>query len=114
MVEVERGEEMTEFVHAVNYTMSFGTNVLPEDINKMKESLEKSNTKEYLWDLVIDKDSSDEQIANYIGLEQYHDHFLTEAVEMEMEEHHVYSKEDTERLIKEYEDKLKHFREANK
>lgn len=105
---------MTEFAHAVNYTMSFGCTVLPEDINKMRESLEQSNTKEYLWDLEIDKDSSDEQIANYLGLESYGDHYLTEATEMEMEEHHVYSEKDTERLKKEYEDKVRHFKEANK
>ena len=94
--------------------MSFGTTVLPEDINKMRESLERSNTTEYYWDLEINKDSTDEEIAKYLGLQNYRDFFLTEAVEMEMEEHHVYDEKDTKRLTDEYKEKLKQFKEANK
>lgn len=105
---------MTEFAHAVNYTMSFGCTVLPEDINKMKIWLEKSDSPEYLWNLEINKASTDEEIANYLGLENYRDHFLTEAISMEMEEHHIYSEKDTERLRSEYEEKLRMFKEANK
>lgn len=105
---------VTEFAHAVNYTMSFGCTVLPEDINKQREWLKKADTSLSLWDIEIDKESSDEVIANYLGLENYRDFLLTEAVDMEMEEHHVYNKEDTERLSKEYQQKLKGFREANK
>ncbi len=104
---------MTEFAHAVNYTISFGCTVLPEDINKQREWLKKADTSLSLWDIEIDKDSSDEAIANYLGLENYRDFLLTEAIDMEMEEHHVYDKKDTVRLQSEYQRKLKDFKEAN-
>lgn len=105
---------MTELAHAVNFTMSFGCTVLPEDINKMREWLEKSYTIEYLWDMEINKNSSDKEIANYLGVENYRDHFLTEAMELEMQEHHVYDEKDTKRLRDDYQRRLKDFRKANK
>jgi len=107
---------MTEFAHAVNFTMSFGVTVLPEDINKVKEHLNGENCDKYqymLFDIELTKDSTDEEIANYLGLENYRDHMLSECVDMEMEEHHVYNKKDTDRLTKEYQEKLKSFREMN-
>lgn len=105
---------MTEFAHAVNFTMDFGVTVLPEDINKIRKELDGGYDGLMLWDIELNKHSTDEEIANYIGLESYADHFLSEAVNMEMDVHHVYSKEDTERLRSEYEEKLQMFKEANK
>jgi len=110
---------MTEFAHAVNFTMSFGSDVLPEDINKKRKELnEMYGTPNYydnmIWNITLTKESTDEEIANYLGLQNYRDFMLTEAIEIEMEEHHVYDKKDTERLINEYQRKLKAFREANK
>ena len=89
---------MTEFAHAVNFTMSFGCTVLPEDINHKREWLKTTNQKDSIWNIEIDKDSTDEEIANYLGLENYRDHFLSECVDMEMEEHHVYDAKNTLRL----------------
>lgn len=105
---------MTEFAHAVNYTISFGCNVLPDDINKLRNWLQKTDENLSLWNIEINKDSSDEDIANYLGLENYRDHILTEAVDMEMEEHHVYDAKDTARLKDDYQRRLKEFKEMNK
>ena len=105
---------MTEFAHAVNFTMSFGVTVLPEDINEMRERLEKYPDEYYsIHHIELTKDSTDEEIANYLGLQNYRDWMLAECTEMEMDEHHVYDKEDTERLIKQYQDTLKAYQEAN-
>ena len=104
---------MTEFAHAVNFRMSFGMTVLPEDINKMREWLEKSDQTESLWNIEINKNSSDEEIANYLGVENYRDHLLAEVVDMEMEEHHIYDKGNTERLRDNYQRQIKEFREIN-
>jgi hypothetical protein len=107
----------TEFAHAVNFTMSFGVTVLPEEINKIKERLHGENGDKYHYssfNIKLTKNSTDEEIANYIGLENYKDWMLSECVEMEMEDHHVYNKKDTERLIKEYQEKLEDFKKRNK
>jgi len=104
---------MTEFAHAVNYTISFGVTVLPDDINKMRKMLDEGHT-DGIWDIELNKDSTDEEIANYIGLENYRDFILTEPVEMEMEDHHVYDAKRTAELIAHYEERLAAFKEANK
>jgi hypothetical protein len=104
---------MTEFAHAVNFTMSFGVTVLPEDINKLRKQLDESLHDLSLFDVVIDANSSDEELANYLGLENYRDWMLSECVDMEMEDHHVYDAKDTKRLTDEYKRKLEDFKKAN-
>ena len=94
--------------------MSFGCTVLPEDINKKRKWLESTDSDDSLWDMTINKNSTDEEIANFLGVENYRDLFLVEAVNLEMEEHHVYDKEDTERLKNQYYEHVKDFKEANK
>lgn len=101
-----------EFAHAVNFTMSFGCTVLAEDINKKRKWLGEDGN-DSLFNMTINKDSTDEEIANFLGVENYRDHFLSEVVEMEMEDHHVYSKEDSERLTTEYHERVKEFKRMN-
>lgn len=107
---------MTEFAHAVNFTMSFGVTVLPEEINKIRKIIESEdyNNELMLYDIELTKDSTDEEIANYIGLEDYTNHLLSECVNMEMEEHHVYNEKDTKRLSDEYHERLAEFKKRNK
>lgn len=103
-----------EFAHSVNFKMSFGCNVLPEDINKKREWLGKDQD-DSLFDMRIDKDSTDEEIANFLAVENYRDTFLSEVVEMEMDDtHHIYSKEDTEGIVTEYHERVKEFKRMNK
>lgn len=83
----------------------------------MKERLQSENGDRYaysLYNINLTKDSTDEEIANYLGLENYRDWMLSECVDMEMEDHHVYNAKDTKRLSDEYQRKLKDFRERNK
>lgn len=106
---------MTEFAHAVNFTISFGVTVLPKDINKLKENLQNDDYEDcYMhYDIHLTKNSTDEEIANYLGLQNYRNWALSECVDMEMEDHHVYDAKDTERLTREYKRKVQDFKEAN-
>ena len=36
---------MTEFAHSVNFTLSFGCTVLPDDINRLRKSLQENEEK---------------------------------------------------------------------
>lgn len=105
-------EKKAEFAHAVNFTMSFGCNVLPEDINKKREYLNRVE-EESIHHLTINKDSTDEEIANFLGVENYRDWFLSEVVDLEMEDHHVYDKEQTERIVTDYHERVKEFKRMN-
>ena len=91
---------MTEFAHAVNYTISFGITVFPEDINKTREWLKKGNT-DSIYNIEVNGDSSDEDIAKLIGLQNRCE---AESLDMEMEDYSVYDAKDTARLIKDAED----------
>lgn len=104
---------MTEFAHAVNFTMSFGVTVIPDQINELRKKLKAGEYELTLFNLTVDANSTDEQLANFIGLEHYDYHLLSECVDMEMEEHHVYNSKDTERLTKEYQENLRLLIEIN-
>lgn len=105
-------QEQIKSAYAVNYTISFGADVLPEDIQKKREWLN-AGGEDSLWNMSIDKDSSDEDIAKFIGVENYADFIQTEKVDMEMEETHQYSEKDTERITKEYHERIKEFKRMN-
>lgn len=98
--------------YAVNYTISFGADVLPEDIQKKREWLNAGGVGSYL-NMEIDKDSTDEEIAEFIGVENYADFIQTEKVDLEMEGTHQYSEKDTSRLVTEYHARIKEFKRMN-
>lgn len=98
--------------YSVNYTISFGADVLPEDIQEKREWLN-AGGEDSMWDLKINKDSTDEEIAKFLGVENFNDFIQTEKVDLEMEEIHRYSKDDTERLTSEYHERIKEFKRMN-
>lgn len=96
---------------SVNYTMSFGIDVSQKEIDEKRKWLQAmyddkdcSNT-DYIWDLQITKDSTDEEIARFIGVENWRS---AEGVNLEMEETCTYDvkreKELDEQDIKKHEE----------
>lgn len=89
---------MTMF--SVNYTISFGINVSQKEIDEKREYLKKSDEPDLLWDLEITSESSDEEIARFIGVENWRS---AEGTEIEHEDIVEYTKEQEERLESEKE-----------
>ena len=105
-------QKQTKSAYAVNYTISFGADVLPEDIQKKRDWLN-AGGEDSLWGMEINKDSTDEEIAKFVGVENFNDFIQTEKIDLEMEETYRYSEKDTERITKEYHEQIKEFKRMN-
>lgn len=74
--------------YSVNYKVSFGIDVTQEEIDKIKKYLtDKEQTQFMIWDIALTKDSSDKEIARFIGLENQN---MAESVDLEMDEINEY------------------------
>ena len=111
-INIESNEQKQGSAYSINYTISFGADVLPEDIQKKRVWLGEDGS-DSLWNMEINKDSTDEEIAKFLGVENFGDFIQTEKVELEMEDVHEYSKEDTDRLVTQYHERIKEFKRMN-
>ena len=74
--------------YSVNYKVSFGIDVTQEEIDKIKKHLtDKKQTQYMIWNIALTKDSSDKEIAEFIGLENQN---IAESVDLEMDEIYEY------------------------
>ena len=83
--------------YSVNYEISFGIDVTQKQIDEVRESLTKLGNKESYFNLEIDKNSTDKEIAKLIGLTSYK---MAEAVDLNDIDIENYSKNKEERLEK--------------
>ena|SRR5690348_8171908 len=83
--------------YSVNYEISFGIDVTQKEIDDVRASLVKLNNKESIWNLEVDKNSTDLQIAKVIGLANYR---VAEAVDLNDVDISTYSKTQAEALEK--------------
>lgn len=102
--------------YSVNFNMDFGIDVSQKEIDKKRKWLQAMHddpecaNSDYIWDLEITVDSTDEEIAKFIGIENYRS---AEGVELDIEGVETYDeKREKELEIKDEEDK-KRFRELN-
>lgn len=58
--------------YSICYDMSFGIDVTQKEIDEVREGLIELNKSDYIWDLKIDKNSTDEEIAKFIGISNVH------------------------------------------
>ena len=101
--------------HAVNFVMDFGCTVLPEDIDKVRQDLQNDDYQNMymMYNMHLTKDSTDEEIANYLGVENYRDFYLSEVMNLEMDEHHEYDEKETKRLVDQYKEQIRRHKEMN-
>ena len=63
--------------YSVNYTIDFGIDVSQKEIDKKRKWLQamfdnpECSDTDYIWDLEITKDSTDKEIAQFIGVENW-------------------------------------------
>ena len=69
--------------YSVNYKVLFGIDVTQEEIDKVRKHLtDEKQTQYMIWNITLTKDSSDKEIAEFIGLENQN---MAESVELEMD-----------------------------
>jgi len=102
--------------YSVNYTINFGIDVSQKEIDGKRKWLQamfdnpKCSNSDYIWDLEITKDSTDEQIAQFIGVENWRS---AEGIELELDDIGTYDEKRENELEEEDEERKKAFREMN-
>jgi hypothetical protein len=76
--------------YSVNYNMSFGIDVTQQEIDQQRQAFDDRYKGDSIFSIVIDKNSSDEQIAKFIGLSKFKQ---AEVVDMDELEVYEYPKE---------------------
>lgn len=54
--------------YSVNYTISYGVDVSRKEIDELRASFTNEYNHDSIWNLVVNKDSSDKDLAKFIAL----------------------------------------------
>ena len=87
MTSEELCNEKPKAKFSINYDMSFGIDVTQKEIDDQRQGMIELNKPDYIWNLKIDKNSTDEEIAIFIGVR---DHHIAEATNLENIEAYSY------------------------
>jgi len=102
--------------YSVNYKMNFGIDVSQKEIDEKRKWLQamsddpECSNSESCWNLEITKDSTDKEIAQFIGIQNWRD---AEGIDLELDDICTYDEKREKELEKEDEERKKEFREMN-